>query len=55
MGTWTIPKENWEKAAANAAADHLESFKKMIDNVVGDDKLFDDLDSAIKRIKKLAK
>lgn len=55
MGTWAIPKENWEKDFANAAVENLKSFKNMIYSIVGDDELFTHLDAAAMRIKELCR
>jgi hypothetical protein len=55
MGTWSLPTNEAETERARAATYMLQSFKKLIYPVVGDDELFDHIDDAIMRIRELAK
>jgi len=52
-GTWALPKTEEDKEKCTGYIQELENFKKKIYNVIGDDILFDGLDSAISRINEL--
>lgn len=49
-GTWALPKSH---AIADGAIRTLEAFKNKYWNLIGDDEMYDGIDSAIKRIEKL--